>query len=905
VVVCVWEHTIVFSNLRHSPKRTGLLLVGPIILVASITSILLLSSSAYVNGINQIDEQVFHDFFLGFDSPLSDEQITNLLDDLNDVDYLVQAEPYAIIGASNNYGTYAICYFPDNSIFWQHVESSIENELLEEGMTVELIDESVSPVFSVDSNLSIIQGYYVGENYEILNLNYTVAGYGKSEYLRESITSTLGQATNQFVTETPKTILLSSYEKSFQPIVDFLESEGEPDERTLISGVGAGLSAQVLQSKILEGSYWSFSDEVKNTIGNMAPQYGVYSLLMNIDGAVQNFESLANRLNIIMLVDSIPLFVVVYLVSSSIITELSKAETKQNTSMRRKGIGGNQIRRIRFLEIITISFTAVLIGTLFSLGLLLLVGLLQESLYISFAGLTPILLLFAFVASFLLQWKTDSQTLRKSVQESATTTSTFLGNHKKLMTIFLFIGIYKMSIWMFGISIAEIRYSSVGVFPPMIVGFLNIWSSIDLILNYIAPICLILGITYYISTMGSFGVIDRITRRVCGFLAPIALSHQRSNIRRISILTFCILIVISYGALVSANIDGITSLSIRKASSETGGDIRCLLDTNSSDNIINAIEGIDGVKSAALLRVYDVTLDDSIRTVVAMDLSKWLKSAYWEEDWFKVPSGVLADMALSNQSIIIEKQLASTLGLDIGDQITMDAGYQYSGSTNTLNIVGLFGPEPLYIRDSSGGGFYDAEETWSIISHNLVNNLNATPRMIYAVVCIDNDWEYGDIIENLRELDLVDVTNRFEIQDFTDIETDVRISFQTMSYFSVAIMGTVGLSALTLSILTNLKKDIFAMHLRGVSKNRIRLLLLTEILPTLLFSVVGLILGILTSLGSNSDVIRSSSPSLIAYRLEIGLPSLILCAISFTLTVFALVIPVIKNKIDSTFKDID
>jgi len=399
--------------------------------------------------------------------------------------------------------------------------------------------------------------------------------------------------------------------------------------------------------------------------------------------------------------------------------------------------------------------------------------------------------------------------------------------------------------------------------------------------------------------MSNSRFLDYINRKVNGSLSPIAISHQRANIARFSTLAFCILIIVTYGTLISSSIDGLNSLAIRRAALQTGGDISCILELDTPDNITDMIEEIEGVNSASLQRVYEVTLGGWITTVVALDFEKWLNTAYWEEYWFDFPSDDMSNPSITNQTIILEKKLAALLELEIGDQIAIEPLGYYNNNSLTLNITGLFGPNPVYESYSSGGGYYNAEDTWSFVPIDLVSTLNVTPRMTSVVVSITDDSQYETIVQELLKLPVIKVQNRFEIDEFETIENTIRTSYQIMIYALVALMATLGIASLTASILSNLKKDIVYMRLRGISKGRIHVLLFSEILPIMLFSVVSIILGLLASNGINSHAIFPSTPSLVEYQFEIGSIFLALTTISLILVMLSLILPILKIKVDS------
>ncbi|MHA1882488.1 MAG: hypothetical protein ACTSUO_05530 [Candidatus Thorarchaeota archaeon] len=895
----MWEFGYVVDGLRFNRRRAGLLLVAPIIIAASVSSVLLVSSSAYAYGIDQIDKQVFHDFFLGFESPLTDTEMDDILIDLGQIDSLEYVEPYALITGTHDSTSYAFCYIPDNSSFWQNLDTSISESVLEQGMAIELLSEMSSPTFSVGSDFSTTHGYYKGDNYGILNLSYSIVAYRESDFLKESITNILGFSEQRMRPNPPETILICSYETSFQPILDFLGSEGIPDEHGFQSGVGAGFTESFLQSRVIEGSYWTFSSELKNNISSIAQSYGTSELFMNSDGVVLDYDALSRTITVLMLIDSIPLFVILFFISRSIVIELQDGSRKQDLLLKKKGFSKNQLKRIKLLEIVTVSLLSVPLGLLVSVLLLVYVDLSVANFYTSFQGFTPMLLLIAFLTSLFLQWRTSNPTLGSSNQNFDQTKFASIASHKNLMRLFLFIGLYKVAIWFLDISITEIRYASLNVLPTAITTFLNIWGTVDSILNVFAPICLILGITHLISTMTNSRFLNYISHKVNGSLSSIAISHQQVNMTRFSTLTFCILIIVTYGTLISSSMDGLDSLAIRRASLQTGGDINCILELDTPENITDIIEEIEGVNSASLQKTYTVALGGWITTVVALNFDEWLSAAYWEEYWFEFPSGDMSNPNFTNQSIILEKKLAAQLELEIGNQLTIEPIEYTNNNSLILNITGLFGPDPIYERSSSGGGYYDAEDTWSFVSFDLVSAMNVTPRMKSVVVSIIDDSQYETIVQELLKLPIVKVQNRFENNEFSSIENTIRMSYQIMIYALVAFMATVGISSLIASIISNLKKDIVYMRLRGISQTKIHILLFSEILPTMLFSAVSIFLGLLASIGINSHGLVPSSPALVEYQFGIGYIFLTLTTISLILVMLSLIIPIMKLKMDS------
>lgn len=899
-MVELWELRYALNRLLFNRRRLGLLLVGPLLLISSISSIAVISSSAFLNALDGLQNETLYDVFLSYETPLAETELQLISEEIFSLDGVFHVEPFAMLKGATSSLSYAVCLIPESSAFWKSLEMDLRIEDLNGSNTVELVSCDSSPRISKGANLSVPLEYSDQGQYGVLHLTYPVVEYGLTRFSFEAISCDLAAAASGFQSEIPNLILVGKYETAFSEIAASLGEEKSPNSRRLFSGLGVELDSSLLTHHILSGSYPSYSNDIQTNITRIGYPYGSPNIFMNSDGAAANYRAIQNQLGIVMIVDSIPFFIAILFVVFFLNRELQHANLIERNLLKRKGISSIQTHRILLIESVIVTLISLVLGLALSSYILFIMDSLLQGWVIFFNTITipMILVLFFFAFFFQLRIGVYRQAVREDIDD--TQELPVLSEHQKLAIIFLIIGIYKIMIWIFDVSILTIRSELIGIIPSALTQFLQIWITIDYVLNFIAPSFLILSVAYLLSTARGSCFLSRISSRMYQSMSDIISAHHSSNIARLSAIAFCILIVTLYGAFVSSNVEGSISLINREISTSVGSDIRCLLDVNTPNSIVESVESIEGVESAVYIQEYTVTIDTWTQTVIAVDFAKWLSAAYWEESWFELKSDI---WELLNGTIILERASAARVSANFGDEITLRKA---SSNTNTglnLTVTGFFGPVPRIERYTSGEVCYVAEPTWSFISDEAVSCLNISPSNVYVLASLSPRYSRTDIIQELDQLAIAQVIDSIDRQFDIPLGSISRLVYQIVCFLFLLMISTLGISSLIMSILSNIEKDLIHMRRRGLSRNRIERFLLSELLPPFAFVAIGFPIGILASLGTNSHHWLGDTPALVQYQLSFGGYTLFLFALSAILILSSVVLSILlflRGHIDRT-----
>jgi hypothetical protein len=235
----------------------------------------------------------------------------------------------------------------------------------------------------------------------------------------------------------------------------------------------------------------------------------------------------------------------------------------------------------------------------------------------------------------------------------------------------------------------------------------------------------------------------------------------------------------------------------------------------------------------------------------AVDPTKWPDLGYYEEEWFtgETSKNAFQSMMEDNHTIILDRALSKYLGLGLGDRIVLQVGGE--SSVYSLAIVGFFGseqaphryyyPEPAPMRDGSvtyiSGNFpsYVSEEFYNEVS----GKVYASPRMLVA---LESGVDGHSVVEEIRSLDpsvgtVSYVDEILETQQNSAELTGV-IYIQQLGIVFAVVAASIGTCLVTIVSLSERRKEISLLSVRGASHRQLLLTLLSETFAVVVFALL-------------------------------------------------------------------
>jgi ABC-type antimicrobial peptide transport system permease subunit len=286
--------------------------------------------------------------------------------------------------------------------------------------------------------------------------------------------------------------------------------------------------------------------------------------------------------------------------------------------------------------------------------------------------------------------------------------------------------------------------------------------------------------------------------------------------------------------------------------------------------------------------------------LVAVEPQEWLSTAYYENEWFTGKDAIAAfdKMTTENNTIILERTMASNLDLDIGDFITLDIGY----TTTKLEVVGFFGPEISggYQPVLRPGDSYSSSSFRSYVPTGLYYTLDSSAFASGRIlVKLEADANGTSVAAQIRDLNSDDISYVYSVaEQLEQRESNLLLSGTTNVQRIGVVFAVVAASAATALValvsLQERKKELTIMNVRGLSFRQLVIMLLAENLAIIIFAVIlGTAVGLIIVHGSIIALNTSQYAMLVAHRMVFPSDATLTLLASFILVFSSSILPVI------------
>ena len=462
------------------------------------------------------------------------------------------------------------------------------------------------------------------------------------------------------------------------------------------------------------------------------------------------------------------------------------------------------------------------------------------------------------------------------------------------------LGTYKIVMWLLGINLATLMWGAPPVANIIVMILLGIWILFDVyVLNYLGPILFFWGLTKLL-IRGSVKFQELTTRvaKFLGDLGSLASRNVQRNPARAASIAFLIALIIGYSFQVTGTYASERDFTIRQIKFNVGAGVSISLTTlvNSSQTM-NQIENLASVSSTVL--EYSFEGESTLRKMrlKAVDPEKWLETAYYESDLFTDGNVETAfhEMATDNDTIILEREIATPLELRVGDTVFVTVGSE----SRDLKVVGSFGPKPGQRPPVFDGMTYYVSHSYvpEGLYHKAKDSVSATGRIL---VKLASGADGKAVADQIRELETNNIGLVYSVaEELQEWQSNVLVSgplnVQLLGVAFAVVAASIGTALVTLVSLKERSREASIMSIRGLSFKQLATMLLTENLAIVVFSVLlGTIVGLIIVHGNVAAMnTMPYSSSILSHHMVFPIDTVLTLLACLVLVFVSTIIPVI------------
>ena len=693
----------------------------------------------------------------------------------------------------------------------------------------------------------------------------------------------------------PFNVVITDWEQTFAGLVDTIYSMNTDyspfeteilcyiDREMMITPWNVDESLNALNRMVLQ-------------IDNELAEFGL-NTYCNVQSTLSTYMSLAITMRINFLVVAIPVFFVAWYVGSTVSNVSFNLRRREIGLLSAKGFSSRQLFSLFLSESLLTGIVGGLIGIalsyVFSPYFVPNLGTeLGEVPVVLTTDLIILVLVFSTVLTLL-------STFRPSRRSAKLATIDALREHiyveetkvykQKLPLAFLFLGSYKLVMYLFGIPSLQQYFGGVLPMPSNIflIILFGVWILIDSGLVIFGPLLFFWGFTkVFVQGSKGFQKLVNLFSRFLGDIGDLATKNMKRNPMRNASVAFLVALVIGYGFLTVGALASEEDHIVRQANADIGADIK--VSFNSVENVsavISNISSLQGVSSTTLTYNFGGTVGTISLSMIAVEPQEWLETAYYENEWFSRQSITKSfhEMTTDNNTIILARGIADTLDLQLNDYLTVTAG----NTTTKLRVVGFFGLESARnspYRSYVPYNYYNSTEAEAParLLVNLEPEANGT-----AIAEQIRDFE-SDYISNVYS-----VSERLENRDI-DYTQSGKINVQRVGVIFTVVAASVATALVALVSLQERKKEVAIMNIRGLSFKQVVTVLLAESLSVVIFAtVIGCVVGIIIAYGNTVAYTAESVTSLVSYRMVFPPDSILILATCVILVFVSTILPIL------------
>jgi ABC-type antimicrobial peptide transport system permease subunit len=280
----------------------------------------------------------------------------------------------------------------------------------------------------------------------------------------------------------------------------------------------------------------------------------------------------------------------------------------------------------------------------------------------------------------------------------------------------------------------------------------------------------------------------------------------------------------------------------------------------------------------------------------AVEPNSWLKTAYYESEWFSGNDVTTAfsNLAASNSTIILERGVAESYNLKIGENMSLNFG----SITKNLEIVGFFGSS-LTESQSPIMQQYISYRYWSFVSEELYREVSTyvspSAKILLKLKGGVDGKLVADSIRNIENVNIYSVDSFAE--EWEKAQTDVvqmgTLDVQRLGIVFAVLAASVGTALTSIVSMKERSREATIMSVRGLSYKQLVIMFLTENLALVVFSVIlGVFVGFVIVYG-NISAYNATISDIVKRRLVFPLDSTLMLTSCLTLIFASTILPIL------------
>jgi len=694
--------------------------------------------------------------------------------------------------------------------------------------------------------------------------------------------------------------LIVDWEKTVKP---FIEAK---DQASFQQSIIIYLNREPLISAWDITASMSNLQVIQNNIGNrlnsaLGFQVNVQN---NLYYSLQSFQYISLALRVSFIVVSLPIFFMAWYVGTTVSDVSFNSRRREIGLLATKGFSTGQVSRIFLSETILIGIIGGLLGVLLGFFLTPFFTSVPMGAQFSLQTISPYTIVFTVAFGLIMAFISSYSSARKAAKLSTLgalreylPTETETPYRKRISWLAFILGAYKIIVFLTGINVTILLNRAVfsgGNFVLSLLG--GIWLFIDGILNYIGPLLFFWGFAkLFIQGSLKFQEFTVRASKFLGDIGTLATKNVRRKPARAAAMAFIIALIVWYSVLVTGQLASERDYAERQIYASVGADVTANVANVSRTQAIleNILANVSGVKDATA--EYSISAQQGRMTLKAVEPEEWLKTAYYEAEWFSGASVQSAFDALTanNETIILERSAAKSYNLTVGDRISVE----FENGTKALRVVGFFGPEP---QDQTGGFFYSSVQSyWSFVPLNLYavpGNLTSASARIIAK--LDAGADGVTVANEVREVDpgiaYVDSYAEEHEKSQTNAISMGSLEVQQLGIVFAVLAASVGTTLISTVTMSERNREATLMSVKGLSYKQLVVMFLTENFALVTFAtVLGVAVGLISVYGNVSSSNALASGSIVVRHFIFPLDSTLLVTGCVALIFAATILPVI------------
>jgi ABC-type antimicrobial peptide transport system permease subunit len=466
----------------------------------------------------------------------------------------------------------------------------------------------------------------------------------------------------------------------------------------------------------------------------------------------------------------------------------------------------------------------------------------------------------------------------------------------KLTWLAFILGTYKIVAWIVGFVPSTLIYTMTANMILFLV--LMILSFLDGILGIIGPILFLYG-SVKLVMQGSVKLQRKIGsagRKLFKDAGSLATTNVQRNRARYAMVAFLIALVAGYGVYVVTSSASDRDYTYRSAYTNVGADVSASVFPSSNlTYLCTTVSNVSGVSYVTYQRNVQGSSAGGSMLIRAIDPTKWLDVAYYENEWFRGVSAEKAfqSMATDNNTIILDSSVAQYLALRINDSIAVTFSIPSGTKQSLLKVVGFFGPEQT---PSQFGTYYYYTPFWSYVSNGLLAKIGGYSISDQLLVKVNQGANITLLVNEIQKVENVSsvlavgsVLSSYYSNYFVTGPSDVK-----NVGIALAVVGaSLETAVVVLITLIERKREIALLSVRGMTARQTSSVLLIELLSISSFALIlGTLVGIVMTLGSVNST-TSYFVQLVKRRMLFPLDSILIILGIEALVTLSVIVPIL------------